>query len=163
MKSPWKFLVGITRRNPTQDKADADLPSSDEATASSEPNVAPPIEQKVEPRNEASGLTGFRGSDGDRSLHVHDLPTLAAIAAVAADKKATHTAATTVRARSGERRGLSVKSESMNIAPEPAQPLHTQDQTRALDDDIRQLREQLATKLQLQNSQLRKLLERFKD
>jgi hypothetical protein len=163
MKSPWKFLIGITRRNPTQDKADADLPSGDEAEASSEPNVAPPIEQKVEPTNKASDLTGFRGSDDDGSLDVDHLPTLAAIAAVAADNKATRTAATTGRARSGKRRSLSVKRESKNIAPEPAHQLQPQDETRALDDEIRHLRVQLATKLQLQNSQLRKRLERFED
>jgi hypothetical protein len=163
MKSPWKFLVGITRRHPTQDKADVALPSGDEAAASSEPNVAPPIEQKVEPRNEASDLTGFSGSDDDGSLHVDGLATLAAIAAVAAEKKATSAASTSGRARSGKRRGLSVKSESKDIAPEPAQQLQPKDETRALDDEIRQLRVQLATKLQLQNSQLRKLVERFDD
>jgi hypothetical protein len=161
MKSPWKFLVGITRRHPTQDKADAALPSGDEAAASSEPNVAPPIEQKVEPRNEASDLRGFRGSDD--SEHVDDLPTLAAIAAVAAEKKATRTVSISGRARSGKLRGLSVKSDSKDIAPEPAQQLQPKDETRALDDEIRQLRVQLAKKLQLQNSQLRKLLERFDD
>jgi hypothetical protein len=161
MKSPWKFLVGITRRNTTQDKADADLPSSDEAAASFEPTLAPPIEQKAEPTNAASDLRGFRGSND--SKHVDDLPTLAAIAVVAADKKATRTAATTGRARSGERRSLSVKSESKDIAPEPAQQLQPKDETRALDDEIHQLRVQLATKLQLQNSQLRKRLERFDD
>jgi hypothetical protein len=161
MKSPWKFLVGITRRNPTQGKADAALPSGDEAAASSEPTLAPPIEQKAGPTNEASDLTGFRGSDEPE--HVDDLATLAAIAAVAAEKKETSAASTFGRARSGKRSGLSVKRESNDIAPEPAQQLQPQDEPRALDDEIRQLRVQLARKLKRQNSQLRKLLERFKD
>jgi hypothetical protein len=163
MKSPWKFLVGMTRRNHKQDELDAGLPPSDEAPASFEPTLAPRIEQKVESARESLSSTGFRGSDDDGSQHIDDLPTLAQIAAVAAEKKETSAASPFGRARSGKRRDLSVTSERKDIAPEPAQPLHTQDKTRALDDDIRQLRVELAAKLQLQNSQLRKRLERFKD
>jgi hypothetical protein len=163
MKSPWKFLVGMTRRNHKQDEPDAGLPSSDEAPASFEPTLAPPIEQKVESARESLSSTDFRGSDRDESQHVDDLPTLAQIAAVAAEKKGTSETSPSGRARSGKRRGLSVKDESKDIAPEPAQQLQPKDETLALDYEIRRLRSQLAKKLELQNSQLRKRLERFED
>ncbi len=86
MKSPWKFLVEITRRKHEQAKPDAGLTAREETTISYEPTAAP-IEQKAAPAYEGLDLTGARGSDYEDDEHVDDLATLSAIAATAAGKE----------------------------------------------------------------------------
>ncbi len=160
MKSPWKFLVGIARRNHEQAKPDAS--SGDETPVSYEPTTAP-IEQKAAPAHKGVDLTVLSASDYEDSEHVDDLPTLSAIAAAAAAKKEKSPLSTFGRERARKRRSKAVTRESRGIKPEPAQAAKPADEARALDDEILRLRVQLAERLEVQNSQLRKLLARFEN
>ncbi|MBP2444059.1 hypothetical protein [Rhizobium leguminosarum] len=106
-------------------------------------------------------LKGVSGSEHDDSEHVDDLPTLSAIAVAAAETKEKSPVATFRLERAGKRRGRAVSSKSSRIEPEPVHAAKPVDEAIALDDEILQLRVQLATKLEMQNSQLRKMLARF--
>lgn len=147
MKSPWKFLVGIARRNHEHSKP-------------SEPTDTHPTEQKAAPAHDGLDITDVSGSDYEASAHVDDLPTFA-IAVVAAETKEKSPVATFGLERSGKRRSQAVSSKRRRIEPEPVQAARPVDAARALDDEILELRVQLATKLEMQNSQLRKMLARF--
>ncbi|MBP2449255.1 hypothetical protein [Rhizobium leguminosarum] len=160
MKSPWKFLVGIARRNHEHAKPDASPTSGDEAPISSEPTVTYPTDQKA-PADEGLDIAGVSGSDYEASAHVDDLPTLSAIAVAAAETKEKSPVATFGQERAGKRRSQAVSSKRRRIEPETVQAAKPVDEARALDDEILQLRVQLATKLVMQNSQLRKMLARF--
>jgi hypothetical protein len=60
------------------------------------------------------------------------------------------------------RRGRGKKAEVLEAVPQNSlDSSAVSDDTISLDDEIRLLREQLASKLQLQNAQLRRMLERF--
>ena len=161
MKSPWKFFVGITRRNHEQAKPDTNLTSGDEALISSEPTVTHPTEQKAAPAHEGLDITGDSVSDYEASAHVDDLPTLSAIAVAAANTKEKNPVATFGQERAGKRRSQAVSSKRRGIKLDPVQAAKPVDEARALDDEILQLRGQLAAKLETQNSQLRKMLARF--
>jgi hypothetical protein len=60
------------------------------------------------------------------------------------------------------RRGRGKKAEVLEVVPQNSlDSSAVSDDTISLDEEIRLLREQLASKLQLQNAQLRRMLERF--
>ncbi|WP_141105557.1 MULTISPECIES: hypothetical protein [unclassified Rhizobium] len=63
--------------------------------------------------------------------------------------------------RAGKRGSQAVSSKSRRIEPEPVHAAKPVDEARALDHEILQLRVQLAKKLEMQNSLLRKMLARF--
>jgi hypothetical protein len=162
MKSPWKFLVEITRRKHEQAEPDAGLTAREETTISYEPTAAP-IEQKAAPAYEELDLTGARGSDYEDDEHVDDLATLSAIAATAAGKKKKNPVSTVGPERARKRRSQAATSESRDIGPDTVAPANPLYDARSLDDEILVLRVQLAEKLKVQNSQLRKMLARFDD
>lgn len=112
---------------------------------------------------EGLDLTGAGGLDYEDDEHVDDLAMLAAIAATAAGKKEKNPVSTIGRERARKRRSQAATSESRDIGPRTvasAKPLY---EARSLDDEILRLRVQLAEKLKVQNSQLRKMLARFDD
>ncbi|CAN7550107.1 hypothetical protein LJR255_003911 [Pararhizobium sp. LjRoot255] len=54
------------------------------------------------------------------------------------------------------------KAEKAEVVPQPSPGVPTvSDDAISLDEEIRLLRDQLARKLQLQNAQLKRMLERF--
>ncbi|MFP3547253.1 hypothetical protein SB748_27960 [Rhizobium sp. SIMBA_035] len=162
MKSPWKFLVGITRRKHDQPKPDATLAAGEERAISCEPTAAP-IEHKAAPAYEGLALTGAGGPDYEDDEHFEDLATLSAIAATAARKKEKSSVSSIGRERAPERRGQAVATRSGEVAPETVASAKPLDEARSLDDEILRLRVQLAKKLKVQNSQLKEMLARFND
>ncbi len=163
MKSPWKFLVGITRRKHEQAKPDASPTSGEETTISYQPTAAP-IKLEAAPSYEGLDLTGASDSGYEDDEHVDDLAALSAIAATAAAKKEKKNRASTVGwGRARRRRSQAATSESREMGPDTVAPAKPLDEARSLDDEILRLRVQLAEKLKVQNSQLRKMLARFED
>ncbi len=156
MKSPWKFLVGLTKRTvkdasgfPASSEEPKPLHSQDLVALSSDVDAAP-----ISSVGEAGIPPRF---PADEPEHVDDLATLAAIAAASAKVKeespATKSQRTRVRNVSGE---LLTHEKSITLRPS-----NQLDDARALDDEISQLRVKLQQKLELQNAQLKQMLKRF--
>lgn len=144
MKSPWQFLVGLARRH---DKQGA--PSEADAM------VTPPSEAPTNPHVNVANLSAEKEPE-----RVDALAALVAMPTAAAKDKAKKPVTTrgTV-AEKPRRRAPGNKRTSVVLVP--AQLVAPGDPTRELDDEIHQLRSQLAQKLELQNAQLRRMLARF--
>ena len=157
MKSPWKFLVGLTRRTEKDDWPG--VPSSSENPQSldhEKPLALASVIDKAPPSHVEDGGVPV-SAPFDEPEHIDDLETLAAIAVASAEGKEKFPATKKQRKRSHNGAG----GRRRRQRPTTAEPLNQFDDARTLDDEIAQLRLELRRKLELQNAQLRQMLERF--
>lgn len=160
MKSPWKFLVGLARRHDKQDTPGAIADSSDTASSDSDLSVTPPIELEAAPASSNLDLSTSNSVE-DVPEHVDDLATLVAIAAAAAEGKGEKAVVPSDEKPVEKPRRRASGNKRTGVKSTPAQVVTPGDRVQELDDEIHQLRAQLAQKLELQNAQLRKMLARF--
>ncbi len=175
MASPWKLLTRLvsSRRQQRQEHGSTDDTKPDllaianltETAADIRLNTAaPPVDEKpvAEEQSEAvsadpdhsdetaSSIRGTADIDGAR-------PAEAATVA--------HTASKLLQTGEGatrKRRKLAKSAEPVEAVLPPSRAAPTvSDDTISLDEEIKVLRSQLAHKLQLQNAQLRRMLQRF--
>ncbi|GAC1045279.1 hypothetical protein [Rhizobium sp. No.120] len=168
--SPWKFLVGLTRRH-GKDNNSASIEDTSETPIVNETQESarfqPPAALAL-PTDGAQDPADQVDADSSASDDVPDIERVVEVPA-GPDEPATTTgldlqtepyevSATTKprKARVFRKKNASAESPS-TPSTAPAVSNDFQD----LDDEIWQLRRQLAMKLQLQNAQLRKMLERF--
>ncbi|CAN7587840.1 hypothetical protein LJR235_004217 [Pararhizobium sp. LjRoot235] len=182
MASPWKLLARLVspRRQQRQEHGSTDDVKPDvlaiarptETAADKGLNAAGrPADEKPVPHDQmeavpadpdhfgktASGVHGTANIEGARSVAAADQasPDDAHTAAHDAPKSlATGEGATRKRSKRGK------KAERGEVVPQPSVPT-VSDDAISLDEEIRLLRDQLARKLQLQNAQLKRMLERF--
>ncbi|KQV80549.1 hypothetical protein [Rhizobium sp. Root1220] len=161
MKSPWKFLVGLTRRHDRHDAPDVISALSEEAASDSNEN-ARTVELESAPASPNLELGAPASALEDDPEHIEDLPTLAAIAAAAAEAKGDEpvVGARQVVGKGPRRRASKMRAE---ISSTPVQLATPGDHALELDNEIRRLRLQLEQKLRVQNAQLRQMLARFED
>jgi len=184
MASPWKFLSRLVprRRESKQDAVVADAkpnvlalsgpvgtaaeesPSVSSAQAAAElgpTDKSDPVSVEPPTTSSAAGEADDMRADvvsdvvaGD--LTPSDLPDIAVI-------PSPNSANLQVRAETKPRKqiGRARKPKPVETAPVPPDQRSPLDDPLSLDDEIRVLRGQLATKLRLQNAQLRMMLERF--
>ncbi|WP_431324947.1 hypothetical protein [Rhizobium sp. YTU87027] len=174
--SPWKFLVGLTRRHgkdnertsvkdrsetpvanqtqePSQLQPPASVPPTDAAQDTANPvdvhstdsDDIPNIEKVVEPT----------GPDKSALCEVTDL------ASTTRFGLQTDFVELSAAAKPRKARAVRKKNASAEIQSAPSTTVAASNELQDLDDEIRQLRRQLAKKLQRQNAQLRTMLERF--
>lgn len=174
MASPWNFFTRLVspRRDKKHDDGSTINVSSDgpallpqiEAPAESSLNSAdrPADEEPVQPEEI---VTGDQNADaGERAQ-----PRAAVDISASEDRENVVTGAADgaklqQAAASGPRnqRGRGKKAGKVEVASEASENVPTvSDEATRLDDEIRDLRMQLKGKLQLQNAQLKKMLERF--
>ncbi|AOF93649.1 hypothetical protein [Sinorhizobium sp. RAC02] len=183
VRSPWKLLTGLLSRRKAADQHDVgeasftEIPIEFEGANSTAAEASIGGESAPEPKPSAA-LQAGKGEAGDRQ---EPLPSKAAEAPdpMPADEATALGSDRTVVSVGAKRRTLrdkaspTTRSKAKAEAPvrvryaEPAITLEKQaatsttDPVRALDREIRDLRSQLAGKLQLQNDQLRQMLRRF--
>lgn len=184
MASPWKLLARLVspRRQQRQEHGSTDDVKPDvlaiarpiETAADNGLDAAGrPVDEKPVPRDQPDAMSiGSEGSEevasqlrstanieGAGSVPVADpaLPDGAHTAAHDAPMSlATGEGATRKRSRRGK------KAETIEVVPQPSPGVPTvSDDAISLDEEIRLLRDQLARKLQLQNVQLKRMLDRF--
>ncbi|CDZ67241.1 hypothetical protein [Neorhizobium galegae] len=185
MASPWKLLARLVspRRQQRQEQGLTDDVKPDvlaiakptETVADNGLNAAdPPVDVKpalheqseavsADPDHSeetASGVHGTADIESARPVEAAD-PALSDDAAAVAHGalKPSHTGEGATRKRS--RRGKTTEPIEAVSPPSPGVPA-VSDDAISLDEEIRLLRTQLASKLQLQNAQLKRMLERFK-
>lgn len=184
MASPWKFLARLVRGRehrrddglindeepdilampgPTTAPASetyADLPGNDCAPSHDQSDLA---SSKLSPLEEAgSDIQHTLISEGVRAVKAAD-PVLSddANAVTNAAQSATRLERTAEGA-SGKHRSRRKNAETLAVAAQPAQVIDGAPcDAMSLDQEISMLRRQLASKLQLQNAQLKKMLERL--
>lgn len=159
MKSPWNFLINFTRRSRRGDAREA-RPASDDELATNSRDEAPSSVEKDQVVA-APDLDSLRGPEDGGNEQEDDLGMIVAAVATAGEEKSRIPSPST-RKRAARRRvdrGGTAQPDTFELAP--AQRGGPHDSARELDHEIRQLRLQLAQKLELQNAQLRKMLERF--
>jgi len=160
MKSPWKFLVGLTRRHDKHDAPDVVSGSSEQASSDSDV-IAPPPELEAAPPSTNIELSVPASALEEEPEHIEDLSTLAAIAAAAAVGKGEEPLVATSRpAKRPRPRANNKQLEINSTAVQLATPSHL---AQELDSEIHRLRLQLAQKLRVQNTQLKQMLARFED
>ncbi|CDZ54388.1 hypothetical protein [Neorhizobium galegae] len=184
MASPWNLLARLVspRRQQRQEPGSTDGLKPDllaiakpaEAAAENGLNTAEPqVDEKSasDDRSEwasaspdhseetVSAVHGAEDIEGARPVEAGD-PALSDEADTAA-RDAPKPAQTDESAAPNRRtRGKTAPAAEAVLSPSPAIPIVT-DNAISLDDEIRLLRGQLARKLQLQNAQLKRMLERF--
>jgi hypothetical protein len=183
MASPWKLLARLVspRRQQRQEPGSTDGVKPDllaiakpaEAAADNGLNTAEPQVGKSasddgsewasagpdHSEETVSGVHGTADIEGARPVEAGD-PALSDEAGTAA-RNAPKPAQTDERAaRKRRTRGKTAPAAEAVLSPSPAIPIVT-DNAISLDEEIRLLRGQLARKLQLQNAQLKRMLERF--
>ena len=160
MKSPWKFLAQLTsRRRPAETGEGSIGHDADPEAGESQAQQTPAL-----PLNptEASG-----GSGHDENRSVEPLATTTSNEAEGDD--APVVSAPARPKRRGRAKGIRIDKVALSPATankdRDAQSSPSReaffDEVAGLDEEIRQLRIQLAQKLHLQNVQLKKMLERF--
>jgi hypothetical protein len=173
MKSPWKFLLDLTSRGravepresisePVSESSDATLAGTDPPavtqTTDAVTNAAAPEPSEVENNVRADRTNAVHFETASHSTNLvaeqapeqADRPTRKSLGRQTRDKRSSASVAVDPRVEYG--------SPSMHA---PKRPISIEDDVSALDKDIRMLRRQLAEKLELQNAQLKKMLERF--
>jgi hypothetical protein len=186
MKPPWKYLTQLVSRRRADDEQDqtgdrkAALPEIHSALAASValPEVAPTLPD-VEGGTVPHPVQPNAATESDEVAHLSSPATVDPFApavdqpepdsATAPANEGKSSATRPVKARAARKARLDTTSkdpvlaaveEQVSEAPSPsATPFF--DEASSLDADIRQLKDQLAGKLRLQNAQLRKMLERF--
>lgn len=156
MKSPWKFLVRLTRRSEKDDVSEVPASSVDPKSLDREGTAAPAPVVDAAPTSRVDDAEIPATVPVDEPEHIDDLATLAAIAAASAKGKEESPAVKKQR----RRRNVAVDLRTRE-RPTAGNRLTQFDDRFALDDEIAQLRLELRRKLELQNAQLRQMLERF--
>ncbi|KQW72353.1 hypothetical protein [Ensifer sp. Root127] len=183
MKSPWKYLVELASQG--RKAKEPDSPREIETSKLDETSKAP-AEQTRMPLGTADGITTPTVETSNESAGIPDIaPDTVAVPADPSDKAAAvpvdqpsadnqlppkrvqppqeRSTETRRRSQRAVRNVADVdadkreEDESFDVRP----PLTFSDEVAALDEEVRQLRGQLAEKLRLQNNQLKALLERF--
>ena len=184
MASPWKLLARLVsprREQKEQDGAADDVTSEGSAVATPTETAADegldPTErlavEQPQPRDQIDAIlegTGPAQETGGRVQATVDTESATGIETVqvalsddadigAGDaSKPSRTSEDTPRRRN--RRGK--KAEAVEVVPQPSPVVATHsDDAISLDEEISLLRGQMITKLQLQNAQLKRMLERF--
>ncbi|KAF5881714.1 hypothetical protein [Rhizobium sp. PEPV16] len=184
MASPWKLLARLVspRRQPHQEQGSPDDVKPDvlaiakptETVADNGLNSADlPAEEKPAPHDPSEAVsadpdhsedtaTGDHGKadiEGTRPVEAADPALSNEAGTVAHDtRKPSQTGEGATRKRSA--RGKKAARDEAIPPPSPGVPAVSDDAIR-LDEEIRLLRVQLARKLQLQNAQLKRMLQRF--
>ncbi|MCV9947444.1 hypothetical protein [Rhizobium sp. BT-175] len=183
MASPWKLLARLVsprrqqrqEHGPTEDvKPDVlAIAKPKETAADNGLNTAdPPVEEKpvADEQSEAvsadpdhseetaSGVHGTADIDGARPVEAAD-PALSVEAGTAARAPKPSQTGEGATRKPSTRDKAAAKDEAVP-PPSPGVPAVSDDAIR-LDEEIRLLRDHLARKLQLQNAQLKRMLERF--
>lgn len=177
MASPWKFLArlmspqrlqkqeegahegvketDIDARDPVdgndlagQPAEDAPPPANRSAAASVEPSQS----------DESDGHAAESGVGNSQQRQVNSAQVMAEAGARLADTELKNTAPTAPAKRNRRVKKVDAVAGGAQILTAPQSPT---DEMTSLDDEIRQLRVQLAHRLRLQNAQLKKMLERF--
>jgi hypothetical protein len=183
MASPWKLLARLVspRRQQRQEHGSTDDVKPDvlaiarpiETAADNGLDAAGrPVDEKPVPRDQPDALSmGSEGSEEVASRSTADIEGVrlveAADLALPDDAgTATHDASKPLTPGEGatrrrSRRGKKAEKAEV-VVPQPSPGVPTvSDDAISLDEEIRLLRDQLARKLQLQNAQLKRMLERF--
>lgn len=177
MKSPWKFFLDLaSRRSAEQPESVLDAGREEHRAppmATEAPIVAPtPVDAAATVKAAAVEVESAPGAEGTGSVVVETVgdkstPNTAseqARATEAVDRPRRKPAKQQARSKKSNRRNVAVVAGvEYGAANSDARvpPITFADEVAALDEDIRQLRRQLARKLSLQNAQLKKMIERF--
>ncbi|MGO7758396.1 hypothetical protein ACC761_14635 [Rhizobium ruizarguesonis] len=169
MASPWKLLARLVspRRQQRQDHSPTDDAKPDvlaiakptDAAAGSGLNTAdPPVDEKSVPHDQSEEVSAA-DLEGARPLEIAD-PALSDDADITAHDAPKPLQAGKGAMRKRSRRGKN--AETVEVVPPPSlgDPI-VSDDAISLDEEIRLLRDRLRRKLQLQNAQLKKMLQRF--
>ena len=183
MASPWKFLARLVspRRQQGQGHDVADEVTPDDPAIAKSPEISvdetldstdQPAGEELTPHSEPiAALTAAQHSaavisaPGTRDVESVDIVEAAdpvrPVSADSADREALKPPQLRHDVKPGRRR-RSMKAGVLDVVPQSSADVPTvSDDTLSLDEEIQLLREQLASKLQLQNAQLKKMLERF--
>lgn len=178
MASPWKFLSrlvsprreqkqeeGTVDTSPTEAPAEEKLDSADQPAGLEPPHRDPaePVSAKLALADEAESQTHdvAKGVSTDvaavaGSASSDDIQTAVTAAHDAAERQpGVESAARRQRSRAKK------AGEAVVVAPVSSRVHSASDDPMSLDEEIRVLKGQLTSKLQLQNAQLKKMLERF--
>jgi hypothetical protein len=186
MASPWKFLSRFVpgRREQRQDHGKVADTKPDvlaiagpaEMVAEEDFAAADPLADAELPRQAPSGPVPVEPAPVDGAVdEANDLPdNVVAETVVGGSAPSDHTDLAVIPAPSAEDLQLPVegtprkqrlrvkKPEAVAVTAQVSLGVDTaSDETTSLDEEIRVLREQLAARLQMQNAQLKKMLERF--
>jgi len=170
--SPWKFLVGLTRRHGKdnkgafiEDTSATPVASETQEPAQLRPPAAPalPTDGAQDTADQVDAVSTTTDNSRDTEKVVEgpagaDEPGLRQVDDLGLQTGAVDGSATK---KPRKRRAFRNKNVSAAIQPTPLAAAAVSKNFQDLDNEIRQLRSQLAKKLQLQNAQLRKMLERF--
>ncbi|KQV12197.1 hypothetical protein ASC97_13605 [Rhizobium sp. Root1203] len=179
MKSPWKLLVQLTSRRRQEESRDN--PSASESSLEkieSEPEFnESPVANSSATNSSTVELDGTRTALSPAFVHENPSPVRDEILHSGAEPNAIVPKAgagkRSANAPRANRPALPDKRRAQLVVPHPVatqldqsvQPSSPEDtffaKSESLDDEIKQLRGQLAQKLSLQNAHLRKMLERF--
>lgn len=161
MKSPWKFLAQLTsRRRPAETRESSIEPDADTEAGESQAQQTSAVTLKP---TEASGSEHAenRSAEPVATTTSNELERdVDAVRAVAAPAR-------TKRPGRAKRTRTDIVAQSPAVANRDQNALASSpreaffDEVADLDEEIKQLRIQLAQKLHLQNVQLKKMLERF--
>ncbi|MFK0276228.1 hypothetical protein ACIQUG_21310 [Ensifer sp. NPDC090286] len=170
MKSPWKFLLDLASRGRTAQPSepapgiDTEHPAASSTAIDTAAAPASAVQAKqIDTANGPGGevFPAIETASDDRRPDT----AMNEVSAVEPVKP--------TRRKSFARQARGKKSSVDNVAAStkveyeatksdvPVPPVTFADEVSALDEDIKQLRRQLADKLSLQNAQLKKMLERF--
>jgi hypothetical protein len=180
MKSPWKFLVQLTSRGRPAKTPAASIEHDAEATAvqsevqqtSILPLSSTDIPNETDGHLDMTSVVSLPGDAEDVQLPVRDeisrsnTEALALMRQNAISEKSPRISQTKRPAHAKRARATmdakSVVTTSKDHSPHtPLRPETVFDEAVSLDEEIKQLRNQLAQKLYLQNVQLKKMLQRF--
>lgn len=183
MASPWKFLARLVSprllekqhdsvikdvkpdvaaiAGPTETPVKENVKLAEKPTREkAQPFVqSQPVASQPEPLAEIGGeLQGTGESRSDERAETSDptLPDIGAARAHPAPK-----VGETVKPASAKRRGRAKTIEAVVVVSQTSPVVSTVSDGMSLDQEIRVLRDQLASKLRLQNAQLKQMLERF--
>ncbi|UPA27733.1 hypothetical protein [Shinella oryzae] len=168
MASPWNILARLVspRRQQRQEDDPVEKPNVPAIADSTEKPAA--VDQPDGPstaRSQPEDAAGGTVSDGTVENDNADVPkdVGSSFADVSPNKtRKPNKARNTAKPASAKRKGRAGNVEPPAAAAQPPQvPPTVSEQMTSLDEEIRTFREQLASKLRLQNAQLRTMLERY--
>ncbi|NEI32456.1 hypothetical protein GR204_00175 [Rhizobium leguminosarum] len=174
MASPWKLLARLLspRRQQRQehgstDDVKPDVLSIAKPTEAADNNELDGADRPADEKPVLHGHSEETASVVDETTDVESARPVEASDPVLTDEADTdaHAAPKAFRVGEGQTRkrgmrGMKAKTIAVVIPPSPS-ALTAFDDAINLDEDIRLLRDQLARKLQMQNAQLKRMLERF--
>lgn len=169
MASPWKFLFRLVspRRQQGQEHAVTDDVTPDNSaittdqSAGEEPHPHDQPDATLAAVQHSAAVTSAQGTvDVEGAGSVEAVDPVQSDSADTVDRGAKPAQLRRRAEPSRRRRGK--KADIVEILPQTSADVPAvSDDTLSLDEEIRLLREQLASKLQLQNAQLKRMLERF--